>query len=154
MSHHEIKKEGAFHYAAAVIRYYFSPKLRTVLTVLYFLFFFYLIVFYFGHIFLAIRFIFNTLFSSTISLGPEYMIWGSIFIVCLFLPFLASIVALILPYEMRKRAWPRLTRFVLAGIIAFVTVNFVLFSDFTIGFVEKKPPIKTYLESKGIVVPN
>ena len=154
MLHQESNKHGVSpSYIKSVIKYYFSPKLRSVLTILYFLFFLYFVIFYISHIFLAVRFIFRTLFSSTVSWGPDYMIWGSIFIVCLVIPFLASIFALVLPYEMRMRAWPRSTRFVLVGITAFVMINFIMFVDFSIGYVEKKPPIKTFMDEKGIGTP-
>lgn len=151
MQHQETKKQaGWFGYATSVARYYFSPKLRSVLTILYFLFFLYFVIFYISHIFLAIRFILRTLFSSTVSLGADYMIWGSIFIVCLVIPFFVSVFALVLPYEMRKRAWPRTTRFVLVGLTAFIMVNFIMFVDFSIGYVEKKAPIKAFIDERGI----
>jgi hypothetical protein len=144
------KQDGWFSYAFSVIKYYFLPHPRSVLTILYFLFFSYFVVFYLSRIFLVVRFMFNTLVSSTIALSAKDMLWGAVFIVILAIPFLASIVILILPYEMRKRAWPRTTRVVLVSLFAIVIIIPILFADFSTGFVERQAPIKTFMEEKGI----
>ncbi len=153
MSHKETEKNGILHYAFIVIKYYLAPKLRTVLTILYFMFFSYFVIFYTSDVFLAFRFIWQTAFSSTLALSPDYMIWGSIFIVCLTIPFLASITALILPYEMRRLSWPRTTRVILVGIISITLIYFILFIDSAISYVAKETPIKAFIESKNIVLP-
>ncbi len=149
---HEHTKEPP--YVKSMIKYYFSGKPRSILTILYFLFFFYFVIFYLDNIFLALRFIVNTIFSYTVSLSAENLIWGSIFIVNLILPFMASVAALIIPYEMTKKPIRRSIRTILVLVVAFVIAHFVLFTDWSISYVEKQIPIKTFLESKNIPVKN
>jgi hypothetical protein len=141
-------------YAKCLIKYYFSGKPRSILTILYFIFFFYFVIFYLDNILLALRFIISTIFSYTASLSAENLIWGSIFIVNLILPFMASVAALIIPYEMTKKPIRRSIRTILVLVVAFVITHFVLFTDWSISYVEKQIPIKTFLESKNIPVKN
>lgn len=149
---HEHVKEPPL--VKSMLKYYFSGKPRSVLTILYFLFFFYFVIFYLDNIFLAIRFIIGTVFSYTVSLSAESLVWGSLFIVNLILPFMASVAALIIPYEMTKKPISRPIRAVLVLIIAFIITHFVLFTDWSISYVEKQTPIKTFLESKNIPIKN
>jgi hypothetical protein len=121
-----------------------------VFAILYLLFFGFFLIFFLKNIVLAFRFVFNTLFSPASSLGVDYLIWGSIFIICLVVPFFASIFAIFLPLELKKRSWSKTTRILIILLASFLIINFVLISDFSTGFVEKQTPIKTFLELKGI----
>ncbi|MBI2474645.1 MAG: hypothetical protein HYV68_03010 [Candidatus Taylorbacteria bacterium] len=150
MSHGEAQKAPDSYFKSA-IKYYFQPKSRSFIAVLYFIFFLYFAMFYASNIFLAVRFTFGTVFSlKTASLPPENVVWGAIFLINLIAPFFISILAIIIPYELRKKNWPRTTRVVLAVIAGLFLFNLILLADFSLSAVEKQTPIATYLQSKNI----
>ena len=107
-------------YSKSVLKYYFQTKTRSLLTLLYLIFFAYFALFYLSNIFLAIRFVWGTLWSSTLGLGAEDVFWGAFFLINLLAPFFLSLVALAVPYEIHKYHWPRATRITLTIILGFI----------------------------------
>ena len=150
MPHHDSDGNRKPSYIKAVLAYYLVPKSRSLIAGLYLIFFAYFVVFYLSNIFLAIRFVYGTLFASTLALGPEHVVWGAVFLISLIAPFFLSILAITLPYEMKKRSWPRPTRITLSIITGALIFNLVLLADFTLSYVEKQTPIKTFLEARNI----
>ncbi|OHA15404.1 MAG: hypothetical protein A3H57_03375 [Candidatus Taylorbacteria bacterium RIFCSPLOWO2_02_FULL_43_11] len=150
MSHQNLHGDKSPSYFKSVIGYYFVPKSRSLIALLYLAFFTYFAIFYFSHVLLAIRFLYNTIMASTLALGPEHVIWGAVFLIVLIIPFTISILAITLPYEMKKRAWPRGTRIALSIILGILLFNLILLADFTLSYVEKQNPIKAFLEARNI----
>lgn len=139
-------------YRTAVLKYYFQAKSRSLLALLYFVFFTYFTLFYVSNIFLAIRFMWGTLWGSTLALGAQDVVWGAIFLITLIAPFFLSLLALSLPYEMYRRHWPRSTRITLVILLGLVLFASILFAEFSLSFVEKQTPIKTFLETRHIPI--
>ncbi len=135
-------------YPKRILEYYFAKKPRSAVTILYFLFFGYFIVFFFDNIILIAKFVIRTFFTSTISLGADYLIFGALFIVALALPFLASIAALAIPYEIKKQGWPASTRAIISLISAVVIILFIFFADFSTSYIESRTPIRNFMESR------
>jgi hypothetical protein len=137
-------------YKTAVLKYYFQAKTRSLLALLYFVFFAYFVLFYISNIFLSIRFVWGTMWASTLGLGAQDLVWGAIFLINLLAPFLLSLLALSIPYEFHKRHWPRSTRIALTLILGVLIFNLILFAEFSLVFVENQAPIKTFLEDRDI----
>jgi hypothetical protein len=151
MSHHGESQPAPDSYFKSAVKYYFEPKSRSFIAVLYFIFFLYFAMFYISNVFLAVRFTWGTVFSlRTASLGPENVVWGAIFLINLLAPFFISLLAIIIPFEMHKKHWPRSTRVMLSIMTGLLLFNLILLADFSLSAVEKQTPIATYLQAKNI----
>ncbi|TSC67627.1 MAG: hypothetical protein G01um101472_355 [Parcubacteria group bacterium Gr01-1014_72] len=137
-------------YLRQLIRFYFAPQLRSFLTVLYLVFFLYFVVFYSDNVFLAARFILYTLTRSTLSLDLSHLLWGSIFIIALLIPFSVSVYTIVLPLEISKRVRERMKKLLLIALTAVLALNIVIIVDRIIQFIEDQAPIATFLERSNI----
>jgi hypothetical protein len=130
--------------------FYFSPDLRTFLSVLYLVFFAYFTLFFIDNISLALKFIWYTLTISRVSLSLGHVFWGALFIISLIIPFSVSFYAVFLPVKIFKRPWTTYLKFlaVIGTIVA--SVGVIIFMDQAIRFIETREPITIFLEKAHV----
>jgi hypothetical protein len=137
-----------------LLEFYFKPMWRTILTVIYLLFFGYFLVFYIDNLWLIARFILYTLNESTLPLSLSSLFWGAVFIIALIIPFGVSLYAIFVPIEVKKKSWDRTRKVLVILMVALVTVDCVVVMDQLIRFIENQGPIKVFLETERILAKN
>jgi len=85
-------------YWRRLIEFYLTPSIFALPRILFLLIFSYSAVFYAGNIWVAFKFIFYTVRNSAALAGVSYVLWGSVFLVGLIAPFVASVYTIILLY--------------------------------------------------------
>lgn len=144
------EKQTQKPYLRQVFEYYLSPTTRSFFTILYLLFFVYFVIFYFDQVVLASRFVWYTVKLSTFELSLSHVFWGSLFVITLIIPFSASLYALLIPFEMRKKAWEKIKKIVLICLVAIITLDIIVIMDAATRYLKEKMPIQTFLIRENI----
>ncbi len=143
-----IKDEETF--LKRLIKFYTKPAGRSVFALFYLIIFFYFIIFFFDNLFLAIRFIFYTLFVSTITMNASDLILGASFLVFLIAPFVLSLFGLILPLLIKEKRMPKPEKWSRIVILGLILILSLILMDMTLGYIQRHEPISLYLEKRGI----
>ena len=145
----EQKKKSYFK---QVISFYLAPTWQSLLSILYLLFFFYFVVFYFGNITLALKFILFTLINSGSLLGLSYLLWGVFFLVSLLVPFFVSIYAIVLPYEIWKNDWEKTQKTLVTALIVVGILFAIFFADEVVRLAAEQPELLIFVESNELII--
>jgi len=145
----EQKKKSYFK---QVIGFYLAPTWQSLLSILYLLFFFYFVVFYFGNITLALKFILFTLINSGALLGLSYLFWGVFFLVSLLIPFFVSIYAIVLPYEIWKNNWEKMHKILVTGAVVVGILFAIFFVDEVVRIAASQSELRIFAESNGLIL--
>ena len=116
-------------YIKNVFRFYFAPVWQSFLTILYLAFFAYFSVFYFGNVWLAIKFVFFTLAHSAKLLGLIYLLWGVVFIISLIIPLSASVYSIFLLYEIWRTGWEKKYKILVTILIVLAVLLLIVSMD-------------------------
>lgn len=133
-----------------LIAFYSKMAPRSLFAFFYLIIFLYFTLFFFDNILLAVRFVFYTLFISTISMNASDLLWGSAFLAFLVAPFVLSLSAIVFPLLIKEKRMPKHHKWTWAIGLALLVIILMIFMDMTLGFVERHEPISVYLEVRGI----
>lgn len=86
-------------YAKQMFTFYFAPIWQSFFRIFYLIFFSYFAIFHSGKIWVAIKFIFYTLWNSTALIGLSYLFWGVTFLISLIIPLSISLYAIPLLFK-------------------------------------------------------
>jgi len=138
------------NYLKRLSNFYFAPVWQSALTILYLLFFLYFAVFYIGNVWLAIKFIFYTIFNSGTLLGLSYLFWGVVFLITLVIPFSVSLYSFLLLYEIWNKDWMRKEK-ILGTVIIMVTAPLIIiFMDEVIRIVASQDVMTEFVQHNGL----
>jgi len=125
-------------------KFYFSSSWYSLFTTIYLFLFAFFAVFYLDNVFLAIAFVFRTLFASTTLLPMSAAVWGAIYIISLLIPFTISIFAIFaLPKIWRNPKWKKdQSLLITIGLTVVILIIMLLASDLiqTIGKLDALAP--------------
>jgi len=133
-----------------IVLFYSKLAPRSLFALFYLIIFLYFTLFFFDNILLAIRFVFYTLFISTISMNAGDLIWGSAFLAFLIAPFVLSLFSISLPILIKEKRLPKNEKWITTITIGLIIIILMIFIDMTLGFIERHEPVSMYLEVRGI----
>ena len=132
--------------------FYFSNNWYSFLTIPYLLFFLYSAFFYFDNIILTLKFLIYTLRLSTPLLGLAYMLWGTVFIIALIIPFSISISAIIVFYNIWKETTLQIKqKFITTLFVIFLAVIIIITMDDIIRFVAQQDVLFDFVQRNELL---
>ena len=119
----EIKKEERFW------KFYFRSRWQTGLTTHFLFAVIYLILFYIGNLWVAIKFAYYTFVSSAQMLGLAFVLWGVIFEISIIVPFISSLYSVLLLPSIWRSKFSILQKSFLTIIMIVVVIMLIVISD-------------------------
>ncbi len=112
-------------------KFYFNSSWYSLLTTSYLFLFAFFAIFYLDNVFLAIAFVFRTLFASTTLLPMSSAVWGAVYVISLLIPFTVSIFAIFaLPKVWGNTKWKKdQSLLITIGLTIAILVIMLLASD-------------------------
>src|SRR6185369_10519513 len=105
-------------YLKEVAGFYFSPDIRSIGALLYLGIFGYFVLYYIDNLFLAVRFLSYVLLGHTALSGSGYLFSGLAFVICLVLPFFASLYAIFVLHRVwSKSTWANYSKWLITFLI-------------------------------------
>jgi len=146
------EEKQKFEYLKGLFGFYFAPKLRSFLTVLHFVVWSFVSVYYLEYIFYAARLVIYILLKSKILLSITYLFWSLAFILVLAIPFTLSFYAILTVYQVwalhpnLARKWKML---ITGGIIVGGWAALIFMSDIS-HYVASQPELRGFIEDAGL----
>lgn len=143
------KKEES--YLKQVMRFYFSPQLRSIGTVVYFGIFGYFTIYYIDNLFLTIRFLLYVLLGHTALSGTAFLLTGMIFVIALLLPFFVSFYSIFVLHRVwDKPNWATYAKWSVTGLILAGSILVIMLSDSVSRSAARRPSMQSFIEDADL----
>lgn len=138
-------------YLKEVARFYFSPDVRSVGTLLYLGIFGYFTLYYIDNLFLAARFLFYVLLGHTALSGSGYLLSGLAFVICLVLPFFVSFYSIFVLHKIwDKPTWATHSKWLMTLLILVFSLAVILISEKGARFAARQDSMQSFIEDAGL----
>ncbi len=141
-------KSALNDYLIGVIHFYFAPRLRSVITILYAIVYSYTALYYAENVYLAFKYIFYTIVTSTVLLSISHLFWGILFILTLILPFTLSLYAIFLLYQVWKEhdTWSWHVRLITTSLFVIGSISSIVIMDNLVRYVANQEELRSFIE--------
>jgi hypothetical protein len=141
-----------FRYLYDFADFYFSPKVRSVLTIPHFIVWSFIATYYSDYVVVAIQFFFYTAFTSNVLLSFTHLLWSIAFIHIFALPFVIANYAIFSIHRIWREhlTWSIPVKW-LMSILAVVGVFLTLYIlDGSARFVSSQNELRNFIEDVGL----
>ncbi len=141
-----------FEYLKGLIAFYFAPKLRSFLTVLHFVIWSFVTLYYLEYLLFAARLVLYIALKSKVLLSISYLFWSLAFLIVLTIPFTLAFYAILTIYQVwgKHGTWQMRWRiFATVAIIAGCWTALIFMSDVS-HYVAKQPELRGFVEDAGL----
>ncbi len=141
-------RSGVNDYMVELIHFYFAPRLRSVITILYAIVYSYTALYYTENVYLAFKYIFYTIITSTVLLSISHLFWGILFILTLILPFTLSLYAVFLLYQVWKKhdTWSWHIRLATISLFVIGSISAIVVMDDLVRYVASQDELRSFIE--------
>jgi hypothetical protein len=146
------EEKPKFEYLKGIMAFYFAPKLRSFLTVLHFVIWSFVTIYYLEYLLFAARLILYIAFKSKILLSISYLFWSLAFLIVLIIPFTLALYSILTIYQVwgKHANWQMKWRiFATVAIIAGSCVALIFMSDIS-HYVAGQSELRGFIEDAGL----
>ena len=135
----------------ALLRFYFSPELRSVGTLVYLGVFGFFTLYYIDNLFLAARFLFYIVFGHNALAGTALLFTGMSFEVALLMPFFISFYAILVLHKIwEKPHWEVYVKWLVTVLIILGSIFIVIISDSAARLAARQPAMQSFMEDANL----
>lgn len=143
-----VSKSTLNDYMIELIRFYFAPRLHSVITIFYAIVYSYTALYYTENVYLAFKYIFYTVVTSTVLLSISHLFWGILFIITLILPFTLSLYAIFLLHRVWEKhgTWSWHIRLVTIILFVIGSISSIIIMDDIVRYVAGQDELRSFIE--------
>ncbi|HEY0908487.1 MAG TPA: hypothetical protein VGE35_04025 [Candidatus Paceibacterota bacterium] len=138
-------------YYQELIKFYFAPELRSIVTLLYLGIFSYFSLYYISSAIVSIQYLVYVTFGKTALQGIGHLFVGMAFIVSMAAPFLLSFYSIFVLHKVwDKPHWATYIKWLVTFTMIIGGIILIIISDSTARWAAREPTMQTFIEDSGL----